>query len=236
MKEDILEQLTEDCLHSRGYFTKTNVKYKPDPACEGFISNQDCVASDIDVLAVNPTASGHDRVLVVTCKSWQSGFWPELELSRMEKKVSGRLGWQRYRELWIPKWSTALAREVKRQTGEDSFTHVTAVTILGDARTRRNGKKPSTECWLTHERFRVNLPMAKFVVLELEDMVAEIMTRMSTTVENSPLGRTLQLLHAAGYPLRPQVHPSREQILPPVAPATLSAEIIAPAPTPPAGS
>ena len=38
MKEDILEQLTEDCLHSRGYFTKSNVKYKPDPACTGFIS------------------------------------------------------------------------------------------------------------------------------------------------------------------------------------------------------
>jgi hypothetical protein len=48
--------------------------------------------------------------------------------------------------------------------------------------------------------------MAKFAILELQDMVAEIMARMSTTVENSPLGRTLQLMYAAGYPLKPPAH------------------------------
>ena len=31
MKEDILEQLVDDYLQTEGYFTRHNLKFKPDP-------------------------------------------------------------------------------------------------------------------------------------------------------------------------------------------------------------
>jgi len=174
MKEDILEQLTADYLNHGGYFTVCNVKYKPDPADPDFNSKQDCVASDIDVLAYNPLKTGADRVWVVTCKSWQTGFWPQWEIDHMEKTVSGREGWRRYRELWQPKWSRALAAKVEELTGEREFTHCTAVTVIGDGRRDSSDPRFSTE----------------------------VLSAMTNTMANSDLGRTLQLLRACGYDLQ----------------------------------
>ena len=202
MKEDILEQLTADYLNHHGYFTVCNVKYKPDAADPDYNSRQDCVASDIDVMAYNPLKTGADRVWVVTCKSWQSGFWPQWELDHMEKTVSGREGWRRYRELWQPKWSRALAAEVERRTGAKEFTHCTAVTVIGNGRNGTDDPRFSTDPWTTCQRFRQNLPTARFTVLDMPKMVEEVLSAMTNTVANSDLGRTLQLLRACGFYLQ----------------------------------
>jgi hypothetical protein len=74
MKEDILEQVVDEYLQHRGYFTIHNLRFKPDAAHRDFVSNQDSVTSDVDVVGFNPKLRGHDRVWVVSCKSWQTGF------------------------------------------------------------------------------------------------------------------------------------------------------------------
>lgn len=54
MKEDILEQITEDYFVSQpGYFVKSNLKYRPDPSIDGYNATYDSVHSDIDVVAIN---------------------------------------------------------------------------------------------------------------------------------------------------------------------------------------
>ena len=72
MKEDILEQLVDEYLQHKGYFTIHNVKFKPDKIHPEYNYKHDSVHSDIDVLAFHPLLTGHDRVLAVSCKSWQS--------------------------------------------------------------------------------------------------------------------------------------------------------------------
>jgi hypothetical protein len=79
MKEDILEQIVEDYLQLKGYFTRHNVRFKPDSSHDDFNPKDDCVDRDIDVIGINPNETGPDRVYVVTCKSWQSGFRPTLD-------------------------------------------------------------------------------------------------------------------------------------------------------------
>ena len=74
MKEDILEQLVDEYLMHKGYFTMHNVKFKPPTDDPEFDRAADSVASDIDVIAYHPCKRGKDRVVVVSYKSWQGGF------------------------------------------------------------------------------------------------------------------------------------------------------------------
>ena len=122
MKEDILEQLVDDYLKSQGYFTSHNVKFKPDPKHKDFVSNQDSVASDIDILAVHPKKIGADRVVAVTCKSWQTGFNPSALIKAIETngKVGGKIAWKSFRELKEPKWSSAYCKKIEEMTGRRS--------------------------------------------------------------------------------------------------------------------
>ena len=76
MKEDILEQLVDDYLQVKDYFTIHNVKFLPNKAHLDFNAKQDSNHSDIDVIGFNPKLRGARRVLAVSCKSWQSGFRP----------------------------------------------------------------------------------------------------------------------------------------------------------------
>ena len=66
MTNDILEQIVDDYFRDLGYFTQHNVPYRPDD----FKS----MHSDIDVIAINPRKKGLERVVVISCKSWQSGI------------------------------------------------------------------------------------------------------------------------------------------------------------------
>lgn len=109
MKEDILEQIAEDYLRCKGYFTITNVKYRPDPSDPDYKKKSDCVYSDIDIIGVNPKDRSPEGIIAVSCKSWQGGFRPEWEIENINKnrKVSGRESKLRYRELAIKKWARA---------------------------------------------------------------------------------------------------------------------------------
>src|SRR6056297_891690 len=68
--EDILEQLTDDYLQFRGYFTQHNIKYRPRSDQDNFEGRQDSNHSDIDVLGFNRQLEGPEQVWAVSCKSW----------------------------------------------------------------------------------------------------------------------------------------------------------------------
>ena len=141
MKEDILEQLVDDYLQSEGYFTRHNIKYRPRSDHPDFNLKKDSNHSDIDVIGLHPNKKGPDRIWVVSCKSWQSGFRVKTKLTELieNKTISGREAWQFFRELMRPKWSEAFITSVEKTTGTREFTYVLAVTaIIGDRKLWEN--------------------------------------------------------------------------------------------------
>jgi hypothetical protein len=103
VKEDILEQLVDDYLQFQGYFTTANVKFKPRSDHPDFVQREDSVASDIDVVALNPRLRGPNRIWAVSCKSWQAGFNVTSKLTelREDKTRSGRSVRKGFRERWL---------------------------------------------------------------------------------------------------------------------------------------
>ncbi|MBV9495514.1 MAG: hypothetical protein JOZ54_14790, partial [Acidobacteria bacterium] len=191
MKEDILEQVVDDYLQAKGYFTRHNLKFRPRADHALFVKNQDSNHSDIDVIGIHPRRSGVDAVVVVSCKSWQGGFDVEGWLSALEhnKTVSGREAWKHLRELVRPKWSEAFVDAVEEVAGTRLFTYVTAVTaVRGDARR-----------WEEYAPFRDALQGNPVRLLSLRMMLDDLYPMLSTTVANSDLGRLLQLLKACGW-------------------------------------
>jgi len=190
MKEDILEQLVDDYLQSRGYFTRHNLKFRPRHDHPQFDSKQDSNHSDIDVVGLNPCREGADRVWAVSCKSWQEGFDVAAKLDELEKNKirGGRETWRLFRELVNPKWAEAFRAEIRNATGQDQFTYVTAVTHL----------KGDRKMWENHSKFGQNLAGNPIRMISLPEMVEELQQHMTRTVVPSQLGRTVQLLRAAG--------------------------------------
>ena len=72
MKEDVLEQVVDDYLQLNGYFTMHNIRFRPARSHPDYVSKDDSVHSDLDVLGVCPTVHGPARVVAVSCKSWQA--------------------------------------------------------------------------------------------------------------------------------------------------------------------
>ena len=190
VKEDILEQVVEDYLLHKGYFVRHNLKFLPREDHPDFIRNQDSNHSDIDVVGYHPGKSGDDRVLVVSCKSWQSGFNPASELDAIANDTvrRGRSAWKAFRELTSSKWSEALVSAVRDATGEDRFTYITAVTRLTGDRA----------VWENHRPFREALGGNAVAVLTFREMVTEIQAGLTTTLAATEVGRLLQLFSAAG--------------------------------------
>jgi len=191
MKEDILEQLVDDYLKSQGYFTTHNIKFKPDPRHKDFVLNQDSVASDIDILAVHPNKRGADKVVAVTCKSWQTGINPSALIKAIETnaKLGGRIAWKSFRELKEPKWSAAYCQKIEEMTGSKKFTYWTAVTkVIGD---------PSV--WENHKAFQAKLNGNKIVVKTVRQLLDEMHPLIGTTVEPSQVGRLLQVIKASEW-------------------------------------
>jgi hypothetical protein len=192
MKEDILEQIVEDWLQLDGYFTIHNVPFKPRKEHAEYIGQQDSVASDIDVLAVHPRRSGVDRVVAVSCKSWQSGFDATAKLAELRgtKANPKRATWRHFRELWIPKWSEAFLDTVEERTGQRDLTYRVAVTKLrGDA-----------AAWSTDTTIGGNLPGCDVGFVTLQEMWARVLQPVpggSTKPAPSEFGRLAQLLKAA---------------------------------------
>ncbi|MBI3364765.1 MAG: hypothetical protein HY033_07650 [Ignavibacteriae bacterium] len=196
MKEDVLEQLVDDYLQTRGYFTRHNLKFRPRPDHPDFVSNQDSNHSDIDVIGYHPGLPEPDRVWAVSCKSWQSGFRINSKIDEIERKkrVSGREAWKFFRGLVQPKWAEAFITAVQAVTGVTTFTYVTAVTaIKGD---RQTGE--------THPRFQQIMGVNPIRLIALDEMLQALIPELGTTISNSQLGRTLQLMKAAGFTINPR--------------------------------
>lgn len=191
MKEDILEQVVDDYLQAKGYFTRHNIKFRPRKNRRDFVSKEDSVPSDIDVIGVNPHRRGSSRVWVVSCKSWQAGFNIRSKLAELEhnKIRSGRESWRIFRELMMPKWSEAFCETVFHETGSRSFTYVTAVTRFSGNRTE----------WENYGRFQKALCGNPIRLISLSEMVSEMLPGITKTPSGSDIGRTLQLLKAAGF-------------------------------------
>lgn len=187
MKEDILEQITADYLNLCGYFTLTNIKYRPsktDPDWEG---KQDGVHSDIDVIGFNPQKSSPHKVIAANCKSWQTGFWVDWEVNIIANRgsVSGRERWRSYRELASPKWGRAFRNKVFELTKQTKFEHWIVCTKLGDPQNEKY--------WTKNTTFQKNLtPFLRIVTMEA--IFRETESKISTTPANSELGRLIQLL------------------------------------------
>lgn len=195
-KEDILEQLVEEYLLHQGYFVRHNIKFLPDPKHPDFVKNQDSNHSDIDVIGLHPKKRGVDRVVVVSCKSWQSGFNPKNEIRKIEegKTSAGRDAWRRFRELAIPKWSAAFLDTVEAETGSRRFVYTLAVTRL-------HGDK---SVWETHQRFRDALEDNPIRLLTFREMVTAIdqsLAMKKNMLAGTEVGRMLQLFRAADFGL-----------------------------------
>ena len=191
MKEDVLEQIVDDYLQSQGYFTRHNIKFRPHPTRADYISREDAVASDIDVIGVHPKQRGRSRVIAVSCKSWQTGFDPAARLAELrgEKKNPKRATWRSFRELWIPKWSDAFVDAIEDHTGQRTFDYRIAVTRL-----RGNGNPND---WANDPTIKQNLPGCTIGFLTLPDMWNTMAAGLGTTPAPSEIGRLAQLLIAS---------------------------------------
>ena len=189
-KEDILEQIVEEYLLHAGYFVRHNLKFRPLPDDPGFKSKEHSNHSDIDVIGWHPKKLGIDKLVVVSCKSWQQGFNPSKQINAAEKgkKLGGRDAWKSSRELWKEIWANAFIRKIKETTGISKFTYITAVThVVGDR-----------SIWEQNPKFRKILQGNPIKIIDLTEMMKDISPQLSTTVAETEVGRTLQLFKAAG--------------------------------------
>jgi hypothetical protein len=190
MKEDVLEQVVDDYLKFKGYFTTHNVRFRPSPQHPEYETSQDAVPSDVDVVGVDPRRTDLERVMVVSCKSYQPGFDATSVLARLRGELANpkRENRRGFRELWIPKWSEAFRTKIAKITGESAFSYRIAVTRLrGDA-----------EAWANDKTIQANLPSCSVGFLTLESMWATVLSELTTTPAASEMGRLAQLLKAAG--------------------------------------
>lgn len=194
-KEDILEQIVEGYLIHKGYFVQHNIKFLPRQDHPDFVRDKDSNHSDIDVIGYHPKIDGVQKVMVVSCKSWQEGFSPASTIKSIQKDkdIGGRVAWKAFRELTEPKWTEAFLKAVKDATGKDRFTHVTAVTRL-----RGNGNK---DVWENHAPFCDALNGNPVTILTFREMVTDIHAGLTKTLAATEVGRMLQLFSAAGMPV-----------------------------------
>ena len=186
----MLEQIVDDYLQMEGYFTLHNVKYKPSSTHADFVGQADSVASDVDVVGFHPKRRGCNRVAVVSCKAWQTGFAADRILAQLYGTAPNpkRPRWLSFRELWSPKWAEGFVSEIERLTGSSRFTYCVAVTrVWGD-----------TAAWENDPTIRGNLQGNPFKFLTLETMWSRVLATVTTTPAASEMGRLAQLLKAAG--------------------------------------
>jgi hypothetical protein len=190
MKEDVLEQVVDDYLQAQGYFTTHNVRFNPSKDHPEYVSRDDSVPSDIDVVGYHPGRTGPDRVLAVSCKSWQTGFDATRILAQLRGEAPNPKRRQelRFRELWLPKWAEGFRRRLEELTGQSQFTYCLAVTHV----------KGDTAAWAADPTIAANLAGNPLRFLPLETMWSEVLAAVTTTPAASEIGRLAQLLKAAG--------------------------------------
>ena len=199
MKQDILEQLVEDWLQAKGYFTRANLKFAPSKDSLGYVEQLDRIPSDIDVIGIHPGKQGAERVYAVNCKSWQDGFdiaKTARKLCEMpEAMIGGKPHWKHFRELVVPRWTDAFLQALRDTTNnDDQFTYVTAVTFACDPHAK--------DAWELNSTFKAALCNNPIRFVTLREMLSEVFSGLGTTVESSQFSRSLQLFKAAGIDLR----------------------------------
>jgi len=203
MTEDILEQLVDNYYKRQGsVFSKHNVKYRPKLDHTNITTknkNKYSVHSDIDVLCLS-TLKKH--AYAVSCKSWQTGFdcklyFENLEDSNFQNKiVSGREIWKRFREITKPIWAEAFREKVITETQTKSFTYVVAVTKLKNEDYRKRFEESQTFIKILKGNSNIKIDIE---ILTLSEIFESIWSEKQTTaVENSEIGRLIQLMKAAG--------------------------------------
>jgi len=147
------------------------------------------VHSDIDLIGIHPQKRGIDRVVVVTCKSWQWGFkakwWAENAFTK--KKIAGRQAWKTFREITDKHWNQAFFDTIQKYTGTQKFTYITAVTKL----------KGDRQEWENQPRCREQLRENPIKILTLTEVFKKFSDNNTKTPAPSDIGRLVQLLHSA---------------------------------------
>ncbi len=187
MTNDILEQITEDYLRELGYFTQHNIPYRPTEDYKGGTH------SDIDVIAVHPLKKLNDpeRVIVVSCKSWQEGVDLKTIINRLEndpaKRMREGLVMDVFREIANKKWSDALINEVYKRTNQKSFIfYITAIFFKGDKKAFQD-----------YGGFKNNLTDCTMRLVDLEEMFSFLWSNLTKTPTHSESSRLLQVMKAA---------------------------------------
>ncbi|MDD9814575.1 MAG: hypothetical protein OXU31_01130 [Gammaproteobacteria bacterium] len=193
MKEDILEQLVEDYFQRRGYFTRHNVKYRPDNP-----SQRDSGYSDIDILAYHPNKRGVKRVIAVNCKSWQNELSTDYCIKKFEEQgvvYRQDAEWKRFRELMSEKWAESFAGKIKELTGATKFVHYTAVTVL-----KTRNERETRDMWEKKCRgFTKTMSENSICILTLRQIMDELWSSIGTTMAESEVGRLLQVVKASRW-------------------------------------
>lgn len=206
MKEDILEQTVDDWFLSQdSTFTKHNIKFKPSNKDSDFISNQDSVYSDIDVLAVHLKAEGVYRVSAASCKSWQEGFNCKKALNDLlnnqNNKWGGREVWKSFRELVIPKWGRAYSKKIYEETLNKDYTYYLFVTKLAGIRGEDLEKSriefENCEIFLNNLRYDGGTQVQIKIKTFKEIMQEHFLRKNSRTIESTEIGRLLQIFRAS---------------------------------------
>jgi hypothetical protein len=192
-KEDILEQIVEEYLLHQGFFVRHNVKFLPSREHAEFVTRMDSNHSDIDVLGYHPNRAGPNKVVAVSCKSWQGGFRPSYWIDAIEKRktINGREAWKSFRELIQPKWAEGFVQAIHEATGTTEFTYVVAVAhVIGDR-----------SMWENNTAMRDIIGGNHIRILSFKEMISEIDGRIKTTLAATEVGRLLQLFRASGFTL-----------------------------------
>jgi hypothetical protein len=195
MKEDILEQLVDDYLQHQGYFTRHNIKFRPsyelDP--KNYDKRKDSVHSDLDVIGINPNLLGVEKVVVVTCKSWQKGLTPSQYITAIEKsddhRYAGKPAWKHFRELTNLKWANAFNNKITEITGSRDFTYILAVTKL-------NGDRKG---WENYPRFKEAINGNPLKIITVNEIICDLYPKIGTVVSSTEIGRLLQIIKASGW-------------------------------------
>lgn len=203
MTEDILEQLVDNYYkRKKSVFSKHNVKYRPDlnhPKINTQNKNQYTVHSDIDVLCYSAI---EEHAYAISCKSWQKGFdckkyFVNLETPEKHNKiVSGREIWKSFREISKPIWADAFRNKVIEETQTKSFTYVIAVTKINNESYRKYIEQSHKFINILKGNSDVKVNIK---ILTLSEIIKSIWEEeQSTALENSEIGRLIQLMKAAG--------------------------------------
>jgi len=212
MKEDKLEQIAEDFYSKKiGYFTKHNIKFRPSEKESTYIAKYDSVYSDIDLIIID--AHKRNKIITVSCKSWQGGFniskfknTLENALNDQPIKTTGRRDdWCAFRELCIHRWTNLFLKILRNElnvvdTKEIELEYVILCTKITKGSLKHKSDFENSEAIKKYfKQKKVNL---KLKVITIDEMIAEILKIMNEKdtpyVENTHLSRTLQLMIASG--------------------------------------